>query len=83
MYVSSFVFVVVGWLFWGFFCFGFFFNLIHFLFNVATGTAIAVSMSFTYAHMYITLLYSACFNRRDGSSAGKDRGLTRAGGIPS
>lgn len=46
-------------------------NLIHFLFDVATGTAVPVSMSFIYVHMYISLLYSACFNRRDGSLLAK------------
>lgn len=63
-------------------------NLIHFVFEVATGTAIAVTVSFIYVHMYIlvhiytSLLYSACFNRRDGSRAGKGRrtGLTQVGG---
>lgn len=55
-------------------------NLIHFLFAVATGTAIAVTVSFIYVHMYTSLLYSACFNRRDGTSAGKGKGLTQAGG---
>lgn len=53
-------------------------NLIHFLFEVATG--MAVIMSFIYVHMYTSLLYAACFNRRDGSSAGKKKCLTQAAG---
>lgn len=62
-------------IFWSFYL-----NLIHLLFDVAMETVTAVSMSFTYAHMYMSLLYSACFDRRDGSRAGKEKGLTQAGG---
>lgn len=83
MYVSSLFFVINGFLLLlcvsgvGFlFCF----NLIPFLFEVATGTDVAVNMPLLFT--YISLFYSACCKRRGDANAGKEKALTKAEDIP-
>lgn len=84
MYVSSLFFVVKGFLLLlcvspvGFlFCF----NLMPFLFGVATGTDVAVNTPLLFT--YISLFYSACSKRRGDANAGKEKALTKAEEIPS